>query len=80
MLGTQDALSVDDWFASESHASIIRAANGPDVDTVRVHHLIAAMATFEASDSESDGASLYTSAQNSAGSLAAYWESNTGVM
>ena len=80
VLGTEDALTVDDWFASESHAWIIRGANGREVDTASVHHLIVAMATFEASDSESDGASRYTSAQNSAGSLAAYWESNTGVM
>ena len=80
VLGTEDTLTVDDWFASESHASIIRDANGREVDTASVHHLITAMATFEASDSASDGASLYTSAQNSSGSLAAYWESNTGVM
>ena len=80
VLGTEDTLTVDDWFASESHASLIRDANGREVDTASVNHLITAMATFEASDSASDGASLYTSAQNSSGSLAAYWESNTGVM
>ena len=36
VLGTEDTLTVDDWFASESHASLIRDANGARVDTAAI--------------------------------------------
>ena len=79
VLGTDDTLSVEDWFASESHASTIRDANGREVDAASVHHLITAMATFEASDSEPELASFYSSIENRSGSLSAYWELNSSL-